>query len=140
MNLIGELELDNRETGIHHLNQSEENYIGERWGDSISNSRKFLELVLQEVTAKHHLAERSMPIDPETYDKPGQVRKYLANAGLLSEKEKQAFDDIYSLLSETGAHPYIAAREQARLMRHLALTLSQFVLLRLRGYLNSKQP
>ena len=38
-------------------------------------------------------------------------------------------------MSDTGGHPYMAAKDQARLMRHLALTFSQFVLLRLEGYI-----
>ena len=38
----------------------------------------------------------------------------------------------------TGSHPYIAQQDQARLLRQLALVLSQFILLRYQGYLNQK--
>jgi len=40
-------------------------------------------------------------------------------------------------LSETGAHPYMAESDQARLLRQLSLTLSQFVLLRLEAALKA---
>jgi len=57
----------------------------------------------------------------------------LEKEGLLEVKEKQAIDSVYQLLSETGGHPYMAESEQARLLRHLSLTFSQFVMLRLKG-------
>jgi len=64
-----------------------------------------------------------------------RIREYLERAGLLEAKETKAIAAVYGLLSETGAHPYMAQNEQARLMRHLALTFSQFVMLRLKGKL-----
>ena len=44
---------------------------------------------------------------------------------ILEKKEKEAIAKVYGLLSDTGSHPYIADRDQARLMRHLSLTFSQ---------------
>jgi hypothetical protein len=46
---------------------------------------------------------------------------------------KEALAKVYGLLSHTGGHPYMAQNDQARLLRHLALTFSQFAMLRLRG-------
>jgi hypothetical protein len=128
------LGLQNQETVFHHLALSEEHYIARRWDDSISNSRKFLEGVLQEVAASHHLAIGGSAIPEDTYSRPARVRDYLESSGLVDQKEKQALSSSYGLLSETGGHPYMAQNDQARLLRHLALTFSQFALLRLKGF------
>lgn len=135
--LIRELELDNRDVMEHHLELSATHFVDEKWEDSIGNSRKFLESVLQEIAAKHHLRTAGNAIPGDKYSSPGKVRYYLKEAGLVEPREKQAIDRVYALLSHTGSHPYIAERDQARLMRHLALTFSQFALLRLRGFIDS---
>lgn len=136
--LYKELELQNQDTVFHHLELSEEHYMAKKWDDSISNSRKFLEGVLQEVAASHHLAYRGSAISEETYLRPMRVRDYMESSGLLEGKEKQALASSYGLLSETGGHPYMAENDQARLLRHLALTFSQFALLRLKGFRTSR--
>jgi hypothetical protein len=64
------------------------------------------------------------------------VRDYLERSGLLESKEKEALAKVYGPLSHTGGHPYMAQNDQARLLRHLALTFSQFAMLRLRGKLS----
>jgi len=138
--LYKELQLQNQDTVFHHLALSEEHYLAKRWDDSISNSRKFLEGVLQEVAASHHLACHGSAISGETYSRPFRVRDYLETSGLLEGKEKQALSSSYGLLSETGGHPYMAESDQARLLRHLALTFSQFALLRLKGFKTGKSP
>jgi len=135
--LYTELGLQNQETVFHHLSLSEEHFIARRWDDSISNSRKFLEGVLQEVAASHHRAVRGSAIPDDVYSRPARVRDYLESSGLLEQKEKQALSSSYGLLSETGGHPYMAQNDQARLLRHLALTFSQFALLRLKGFKNT---
>jgi hypothetical protein len=66
-----------------------------------------------------------------------EVRDYLERENLLEAKEKKALAEVYGLLSNTGGHPYIAEKDQARLMRHLALTFTQFILLRLQGSLQT---
>lgn len=79
------------------------------------------------------MISRGTEIPEATFSRPARVREYLESSGLLESKEKEALSSVYALLSETGSHPYMAASDQARLLRHLALTLSQFVLLRLKG-------
>jgi len=138
--LYTELRLQNAETIFHHLELSEQHYLAKRWDDSISNSRKFLEGVLQEVSANHHLAVYGSGIGQEIYSRPVRVRDYLESSGLLEPKEKAALSSSYGLLSETGAHPYMAENDQARLLRHLALTFSQFALLRLKGFKHKNTP
>ena len=64
---------------------------------------------------------------------PALEGRDLGLGGKKETEEKEAIAKIYGFLSETGGHPYIANQDQARLMRHLALTFSQFVLLRLEG-------
>jgi hypothetical protein len=120
----------------HHLELSANHYREGKWDDSISNSRKVLEGVLSQIADRHsHMLGTSLA--PDILNKPVAVRDYLENAGLLEKKEKEALAKVYGLLSDTGAHPYIAQRDQARLMRHLSLTFCQFVLLRLQGIIES---
>lgn len=131
-NLFTSLELPNQEIAFHHLQLSEEHYMNGKWDDSISNSRKFLECVLAAVAA-NYATKKGTPLSEASMGKPVVVRDYLEREGLLEKKEKDAVASIYALLSETGSHPYIAQSDQAKLLRHLALTFSQFVLLRLKG-------
>jgi hypothetical protein len=139
--IITDLQLENQEIMKHHLDLSGAHYVDGKWGDSISNSRKFLESVLQEITAVHHLLKVRKRIDPNIYSEPVRVREYLETQGLLEAKEKKALAGVYGLLSGTGSHPYIAEKDQARLMRYLALTFAQFVLLRFQGFIaKHKQP
>ncbi len=129
------LGLGNKETVLYHLALSEQHYTAGKWSDSISNSRKFLEAVLQETASAHSLRCKKSPLPHQIFIKPVAVRDYLLNEGLLEAKEKEALAAIYGLLSTTGSHPYMAENDQARLLRHLALTSSQFVMLRLQGAL-----
>lgn len=117
---------------------SEEHYIESRWGDSIANARQFLESVLRETASKHSLQCLSTPLPATTYTWPVNVREYLQREGLFERKEKDALASVYGLLSNTGSHPYMAQEDQARLLRQLALTLAQFVMLRAKGALGSK--
>jgi hypothetical protein len=127
--LWSDVGLRSRDVALHHLALSEEHYIAQRWDDSISNSRKFLELALREVAALHG-SRKAPALAVDQLDRPVAVRDYLERAGLLEAKEKQAITATYGLLSHTGGHPYMAENDQARLLRHLALTFAQFVLLR----------
>ncbi len=136
--LYKSLGLGDEQVVLYHLALSEDHYLAGRWDDSISNSRKFLEGVLREVASVYSTRRKNSPISPSTYTSPVGVRDYLQNEGLLEAKEKQALSSVYGLLSNTGGHPYMAQNEQARLLRHMALTFSQFVMLRLQG--NLSQP
>ena len=119
------------------LTLAEENFVGGRWSDSIINARKFFELTAQEGAKALALYNGSVLNDNilTRLKQPAQVRQYLEQQSLLERKEREAFDKVYGLLSETGAHPYMAESDQARLLRQLSLTLSQFILLRLRSAL-----
>lgn len=133
--LFGSLGLGNKETAFHHLNLSEEHYLNAKWDDSIANSRKFLECVLQEVASSHNHKIKNATLPESVLTKPVRIREYLEKEGLLETKEVAALTSVYGLLSETGGHPYMAQNDQARLLRHLSLTFSQFVMLRLQGRL-----
>ncbi len=135
--LYTSLGLANKDTMLHHLKLSEDHYLARRWDDSISNSRKVLEGVLQEVAAAYSLRVKGAAIDQRTFDMPVRIREYLEREGLLEQKETEAVRSTYGLLSHTGGHPYMAENDQARLLRHLALTFSQFVMLRLEGKLKA---
>lgn len=135
--LIQDVKLNNQGIIKHHLELSETHYINDKWDDSISNSRKFLESILNEIAAGHHLLESGQPINTSKYSQAFKIRDYLYSKGLFEKKEKEAIAVVYGLLSETGSHPYIAEKDQARLMRYLALTLAQFALLRYNGFIKS---
>lgn len=130
--LFSECRLNQRDVFDHHLGLSSEHYRNGKWDDSIANSRKVLEVVLQESAATFG-ARRSDALSAGDLDRPVKVRDYLEQVGILAQKEKEAVSKIYGLLSDTGGHPYIAQQDQARLMRHYALTTAQFTLLRLKG-------
>lgn len=134
--LFSSLNLNNKATAFHHMSLSEEHYIAHKWDDSISNSRKFLESVLQEVAALHSLKINNKQLPEKVYTRPVAIRDYLEEEGLLEKKEKETLANVYGLLSQTGGHPYMARNDQARLLRHLALTFSQFVMLRFKGSLS----
>jgi len=112
------------------LRLAEEHFVASRWSDSISNVRKFFELTLQE-GARKLSTFKAEPMSEADIGRPVEVRKYLEQTGIFEKKEREAVDKLYGLLSETGAHPYMAESDQARLLRQLSLTMVQFVLLRL---------
>ena len=120
------------------LSLAEEHFIAGRWSDSISNARKFFELTATE-GARAIGTLKGCSLDEISLARPAAVRQFLERQGLLEKKERETFDKVYSLLSETGAHPYMAESDQARLLRQLSLTLSQFILLRLRAALSTSR-
>lgn len=136
--LYGSLELNNKETAMHHLQLSEEDYKDNKWDNSISNSRKFLECVLSEVANKYSMYDRRIPLGRKKCERNSAILEYLEESDLLGVKERKAFSAVYHLLSDTGSHPNIAADDQARLLRHLSLTLSHFIMLRLQGRFQSQ--
>jgi len=119
--LYTELQLANKETVFHHLLLSEEHYHSNKWDDSISNSRKYLEGVLQEVAVSFSMRVKKNKIGENIYTHPAEVRNYLESQGLIEKKEKEAISSIYQLLSHTGGHPYMAQNDQARLLLTRAL-------------------
>src|SRR5262249_39623997 len=124
----------------HTLELSETHYVAGHWDDCIANSRKFLEAVLQESAARHHVTKLGRPISNTLSERPVEVRNYLEAKGLIEPKEKEAIAKVYGLMSNTGSHPYIAQKDQARLLRYMALTFAQFALLRLQGALSTTTP
>ncbi len=135
--LYGDLNLPNKDIAFRNLNLSEEYFLTEKWEDCISNARKFLESCLVGVAQKYNEVKFKTSLDVKTCERPVSIREYLEKNKLLETREKEALDKIYGLLSHTGSHPYMAKDDQARLLRNLALTFSQFALLRFKGFLNS---
>ena len=133
VNLINSVQLEDIKTIKYHLYLSAENYRQSKWSDSISNSRKVLEAILSQIANRFAQIRGINPLSLKDQKWAGQVREYLKKYNFFEEQEKQAIAKIYGFLSETGSHPYIANQDQARLMRHLFLTICQFELLRLEG-------
>lgn len=133
--LYRQLGLGDADTALHHLRLSEDHYLAGRWDDAISNARKFFECTLSQIAISHsRKSPNDHPLSDEAAKQPVRVRDYLEQEGLLETKEKEAIAKVYGLLSNTGGHPYMASNDQARLLRHLALTLSQFAMLRFQGF------
>lgn len=128
--LYAKANLARAEDSFEFLRLSEEHFIASRWSDCISNIRKFFELTLRE-GARALSTARASPLTDASLARPVEVRQYLEQAGIFERKERETVDKLYGLLSETGAHPYMAESDQARLLRQLSLTMVQFVLLRL---------
>ena len=134
-NLVDGLSLADANTIKHHLNRSEEHFIGGKWDDSISNSRKVLDAILTQIASAIYSTVNNKPIPPAMAKNATDIRNFLERQNIVTKVEREALDKTYGALSATGGHPYIAEKDQARLMRHLALTFSQFVLLRYQGFL-----
>ena len=132
--LIVHTQLGDPDTIIHHLKLSEEHFLSAKWDDSISNSRKVLDAILKQITERVYIAVEKKPAPVGLLKNAQQTREYLERQGLVTTVERETLDKTYGLLSVIGGHPYIAEKDQARLMRHLALTFSQFVLLRYQGF------
>ena len=128
--LYGKAALSRAEDAFEFLRLGEGHFLAERWSDCISNVRKFFELTLQE-GASSFSRHKGAVLAEATLGRPAEVRSFLEREGLLERKERELVDKLYGLLSETGAHPYMAESDQARLLRQMSLTLAQFVLLRL---------
>ena len=131
--LYSTLGLTNGTVAFHHLDLSEEHFLNSKWDDSIANARKFFECTMSEAASVFSSRTGRPALSAQQLQQPVAVREYLEREGLLEAKEKEAISKVYGLLSHTGGHPYMAERDQARLLRNLSFTLSQFVLLRLEG-------
>lgn len=138
-NLMISVQLDDIKTIKYHLDLSADNFRESKWSDSISNSRKVLEAVLSQIAKRFSQIKDIEPLPPEKLTWASHVREYLKNNNFFNDNEKEAIAKIYGFLSETGSHPYIANQDQARLMRHLFLTICQFELLRLEGIIKEQK-
>lgn len=138
--LLGKLHdslgLADKKLPFEFLKLAEDHYIASRWSDCISNARKFFEAILQQIVSKHSTSLKGIEISSKTIESPVAIRDYLEKEGLLEKKEREAVDKFYALLSHTGGHPYMAEKDQARLLRQICITLTQFIMLRLEGALN----
>jgi hypothetical protein len=134
--LIDSLSLGDPATVKYHVQLAGEDYASGRWSNSIGNSRHFFEAILAQVL-EGVITKLGKNLNANVYKNATTTRDHLEIEGLISADEKSAFKQIYGLLSNTGGHAYIAQKDQARLMWHLALTCSQFVLLRYEGFLKA---
>lgn len=131
------LSLPDKSTTFQFFDLAEQHYVEGRWSDCIANSRKFLEAILQKIAVR--LAEiKNITISHKDLERPVKMRDFLEEEALLEKKERETIDKIYGLLSHTGSHPYMAEKDQARLLRQISLTLIQFVLLRLEGFIKKQ--
>ena len=134
--LFRKLKLGNSETALHCLKLSEKHWIDSNWDDCISNARRFFESTLQEVAATYSSSVKGHTLADSVYTRPFRVRDFLEDEGLIERQEKSTIKEVYGLLSATGSHPNIAAQDQARLLRQVALIFSHFVMLRLQSVLS----
>ena len=118
----------------HHMRLSEEHYVNKKWDDSISNSRKVLDATLSQVATNVFLKVNNKSIPPEMLKNATDIRLFLEREGLVTKQERELLDKLYALLSASGGHPFIAERDQARLLRQQVLTNCQFVLIQYQGF------
>ena len=121
----------------HCLQVSEDRYQSQAWEDCVGNARKAMELAFFQCASlwSRRSAGANLPSDFEK--RPVKVREYFKDQGLISEKEHEALSKNYALLSEVGSHPYIAQADQARMLRQIALVLTEFVMVRTSGALKA---
>ena len=120
-------ELDS-EVLIKHLRDSEEEYISERWKNSISNARHFMEQLLADVTKAGANARGESPPGPGRGE-ARRVRKYLVDVGFFEESEcNNLICGVYSYLSEEGSHRGLTEKSCARVSRHIILGLGSYLL------------
>lgn len=132
--LIDDLAFPATATIKHHLELAQDAYIDGRWSDTISNARNFFEAILKEIAEALHAKLNGAPL---TLQRPVEIREYLESTGFVDRTEKESISRVYGLISNTGSHPNMAHQDQARLMRNLALTFSQYLLLQWTGYLKA---
>jgi hypothetical protein len=135
--LIDSISLSNSKVIKHHLNLSEEHYSTGKWGDCISNSRMALEAILQQVADAIYVKKKGTNLPSNIFSTPRLVRDYFKNENILEDKEVEVIRTCYGLLSNTGSHPNMSEKDQARLMRNLALSLSQYALITYEGFLKN---
>jgi hypothetical protein len=134
--LARDLELAKLDVIQHHLDLSEEHYAAGRWDDCIGNARKFLECCMQESAAGWSSRVLNATLPDKVYERAAAIRDFLLKQKLLTDDEYDTLGKTYGLLSGTGNHPFIAANDQARMLRQVALIYSEFVMLRVQGALN----
>ncbi len=137
--LIDSLSISDSKLIKHHLNLSGEHFSNGKWGDCISNSRMALEAILQQVADAIHVKKNGTNLAPNTFSTPRLVRDYFKNENILEDKEVEVIRTCYGLLSNTGSHPNMSEKDQARLMRNLALSLSHYALITYEGFLKNNQ-
>ena len=134
--LYSELKLGQNAQAVAALKLSEQHYISGLWSDSISNARKFLECVLQEIVASISLQKGEL-INDKIKANATLIRQHLLEYGIITAKQQEALGKLYGMLSDTGSHPYIADKDEARLSRYLSLSLAEYVMLEFQGYLGT---
>jgi hypothetical protein len=133
--LIDSLSLSDSKLIKHHLNLSEEHYSTGKWGDCISNSRNALEAILRQIADAIHVKKNGTNLSQKIYTKAVDVRIYLETEKFFDKRETNTVIAVHGLLSNTGSHPNMAEKDEARLMRNLALSLSQYALITYEGFL-----
>lgn len=120
------------------LTSSEEHYLNGKWDDCISNARQVLDLIIQELAKDAVKTLGSVALPEKDFRRAAAVREHLEKIGLVSTDEMKAIKEAYAFMSNTGSHPYIAAQDEARLARRMALVYCEFLLLRYRGKVAAK--
>jgi hypothetical protein len=100
--LVDNLPIQNKPVILNHLKLSEEHYLNGKWGDSIANTRNFLEEILKQIALKMHDKKQ---LTTPFKNKPFEIRDFLEQEGFIEKTEKEAIAKVYGLISNTGSHP-----------------------------------
>lgn len=128
--LYTELGLGDSKTTLHFLQLSEDAYINGRWDAAVQHARQTMESVLLQCAVRW--AGQKSPPDMLTDTAPAGIRRYLEREGILDDKEVAAVQHSYGLVSNKGSHVHVCDKDEARLTRHIVLSLTQYVMLELK--------
>lgn len=111
-----------------------EHFENSKWEDSIHNSRKLYELVLEEC-AKYY--SKNIAKDGVDFSKAKAVniRIYLEEKNFFSEDETNIIHYYYKYLSNIGSHPKLALEEQADFSRVMSINTILYAMNRLENFI-----
>ena len=111
-----------------------EHFENSKWEDSIHNSRKLYELVLEEC-AKYY--SKNIAKDGVDFSKAKAVniRIYLEENNFFSENETNIIHYYYKYLSNIGSHPKLALEEQADFSRVMSINTILYAMNRLENFI-----
>lgn len=126
--------LGQKEEFEQFYNDMNEHFENSKWSDSIHNSRKLYEIVLNEC-AKYYSINILKDGKIDGSEKPVQIREYLENNNFFSEDEANIVRYYYKYISNIGSHSKMALQEQADFSRVMSINTMLYALNRLEKFM-----
>lgn len=106
-----------------------------KWEDSIHNSRKLYELILEETATSYSKNVKKINKSFENVQNV-KVREYLEDVNFFTDDEINVIHYFYKYISNIGSHIKLASEEQADFCRVIAINIMLYSLRRLESYIN----